>query len=266
MSKWETELRNQAADLLKSGEVAMVLGYGRGTLTGRTRPVFISKPEEAESLVYNESCRNNLATYLPHLTVKGKIAIVARPNDVRTLVTLIQEKQIERDQIHIIAFTQDKENDIPTIYDTLIQADLPANENNDNPYEAFEKKPPEERWKIFESEMAKCIRCYACRNACPMCYCSECFIERSIPRWVGEGSNLSDTMLFHLTRAMHSAGRCGECGACVAACPMGVDLDLINHKLNSDLLKLFGHQAGKSLETPSAMATFDLNDYNDFIK
>ena len=264
MSDWEKQLRQVAADLLSGGQVALVLGYGRGTLPGRTRPLFVTEVEKAEGLVYDEGCRNNLVAYLPRLKGKGKVAVVCRPDDVRTLVGLIQEKQVERDDVHVITFSADGSK--PPLYDTLIEAEaLPAT-NNEERLKSLAAKTPAERWQWFQNEMSKCIRCYACRNACPMCYCSECFVERSVPRWVGEGANLSDTMVFHLARAMHSAGRCGECGACVEACPMGVDLALLNQQINSDVLRLFAHKAGLDPEAPAALSTFDLGDYNDFIK
>jgi len=264
MNDWEKELRRVAADLLSSGKVAVVLGYGRGTLPGRARPVFLTKAEEAEALIYNEQCRNNLTVYLPRLVAKGKVAVVCRPDDVRSLVGLIQEKQIEREQVHVIALAP--EGSPPPLYDTLIKTEVTLENQNQERLEALAKKTPEERWQWFEGEMAKCIRCYACRNACPMCYCSECFVERSVPRWVGEGADRSDTMIFHIVRAMHAAGRCGECGACAEACPMGVDLALINQKINSDLLRLFAHKAGVDPQAPPALATFDPKDDNDFIK
>ena len=56
--------------------------------------------------------------------------------------------------------------------------------------EAFEKLSAEERWAYFTKEMAKCIRCNACRNACPSCYCKICFVEQSQPQWVGIGERL----------------------------------------------------------------------------
>ena len=273
MSDCETRLRQVAAELLSSGQAARVIGYGPGTLPERTRPVFLTKPEETIVLVYNEHCRNNLVSYLMRVKEEGKSAIVCRPNDVRTLVSLIQEQQIEREQVHVITFTaknadsngaQDAAK--PALFDTLIETEVEFPPAAQVELELFIDKPGDARWEAFKAEMEKCIRCYACRNACPMCYCSECFVERSVPRWVGEGSDVSDTMVFHITRAMHLAGRCGECNACVEACPMNVDLKLINGKINSDLLELFGHRAGVDPEAPAALATFDPNDYNDFIK
>lgn len=266
MSHCEKRMRQIAAELLAKGEVSRVLGYETGTLPDRTRPVVIDKPEEADRLVYNERCLNNLSSYLPHLTAKGKVAVISRPCDARTLVSLIQEKQIERDKIHVVAFRNSGRDAEPPIFDTLIDADVEPLAAPLDRYHRFSSKSPEERWKDFEEEMARCIRCYACRNACPMCYCRECFVERTLPRWVGEGSSVSDTMIFHITRALHVAGRCGECDACVRACPMGIDLKIINQKINEDLFELYGHRAGVDPEAPAALSTFDPNDYNGFIK
>jgi len=284
MIDFEKEIRNTAKKLLENKEVAMVIGYGASSLPARTMPIFIEKPESADKLVFNRHCTNNLSIYLSRLKQKGKLAIVAKPCDVRTILSLIQEKQVERDQLHIISFAcpglLDKDGtlldpvcavcdiSIPPLYDTLIGEgkEIEKKEPSSNVLSDFESKTPEQRWEIIKAEMQKCIRCYACRNACPMCYCEECFVERTLPRWVGEGSDLSDTLIFHIVRALHAAGRCGECGACVRACPMGVNLQLINSKINKDILNLYEHRAGMDPEKPAALSTFNLEDYNDFIK
>ncbi len=36
----------------------------------------------------------------------------------------------------------------------------------------LEKMTQAERWKFWIDELAPCFKCYACRAACPMCYCS----------------------------------------------------------------------------------------------
>jgi len=284
MIDYQTEIRKRAAELLKNKEVAMVIGYGAASLPNRTMPIFITKQEETEKLVFNRFCTNNLSVYLLRLKEMGRLAIVSKPCDVRTIVCLIQEKQIERQQVHIISFAcpgvKDRDGKLlsfvcanclvttPPIYDTLIgdgREVKQAEDFIDNVTEFFSKLP-QERWEMFKAEIAKCIRCYACRNACPMCYCKECFVERALPRWIGEGAELTDTMIFHIVRAIHVAGRCGECGACLRACPMGVNLGPIAKKIQEDMLNLFRHQAGLDPEAPAALSTFELNDYNDFIK
>jgi ferredoxin len=131
--------------------------------------------------------------------------------------------------------------------------------------EAFENLPAEERWAYFEKEMAKCIRCTACRNVCPSCYCRICFAEQSQPQWIGIGADETDTQLFQLMRMYHMVGRCVDCGSCVAVCPMGVDLRKFLKKLDRDAFDLFGHRAGVSLDEPAPLGAYRENDPEDFI-
>jgi ferredoxin len=133
------------------------------------------------------------------------------------------------------------------------------------PVTAFENLPAEERWAYFEKEMAKCIRCTACRNVCPSCYCRICFADQSQPRWVDIGEDASDTQLFQLMRMYHMVGRCVDCGSCTAVCPMGVDLRKFLKKLDKDAFTMFGHRAGVVLEEPAPLGTYKETDKEDFI-
>ena len=131
--------------------------------------------------------------------------------------------------------------------------------------EEFEAKSPEPRWKYFLEEMSKCIRCYACRQACPNCYCPTCFAEQTQPKWLGVGADLPEVMYFHLGRIFHQAGRCVDCGACVRACPMGIDLRVFTRKMVKDVQELFGYEAGISLDEPPPLCTFKMEDDESFI-
>ena len=131
--------------------------------------------------------------------------------------------------------------------------------------EAFDAMSHEERWAYLSNEVNKCIRCYACRNACPLCYCPECFVDATMPQWIGKSTDPSDTMIFHLVRAYHLAGRCVACGACERACPVGVDIRKLNRKLLKDVKDLFGYEAGLSLDEASPLATFRPDDPEAFI-
>ena len=149
----------------------------------------------------------------------------------------------------------------PVLYDLLLgQAATEEPQDSFSDVEALEALDREERWAYFAAETVKCIRCYACRNACPLCYCPECFVDASQPQWVGKSAGLSDTMIFHLTRAFHLAGRCVGCGACENACPMGVDIGKLNRKLQKDVKVLFNHEAGVNLDEASPLATFRIDD------
>jgi ferredoxin len=154
----------------------------------------------------------------------------------------------------------------PVLYDVRVGEPLPENtQDSFADIEDFDAMKPEERWAYLNREVEKCIRCYACRNACPLCYCPECFVDASIPQWVGKSIDASDTMIFHLMRAYHLAGRCVACGACERACPVGVDIRKLNRKLQKDVKALFGYEAGLTLDEAAPLATFRPDDPEAFI-
>jgi ferredoxin len=129
----------------------------------------------------------------------------------------------------------------------------------------FEKLPADERWEKTRQEYSKCIRCYACRNVCPACYCSECFVDQNDPQWIGKTLDFSDTMIFHLIRNLHVAGRCVECGACERACPMDIGLLLLNRKVAREVAERFGMETGTDEESKPAMSDFREDEKQDFI-
>ena len=139
----------------------------------------------------------------------------------------------------------------PVIYDEIIADPVPEQENVEayKDVESIEGKTPEEKRKFFTKLISRCIRCYACRNSCPLCYCPTCFVDESQPQWVGKSSDPVDTMTFHFLRAYHCAGRCTDCGACERVCPMGISMRQFTKKLNKDALGMFSWEAGLSPDT-----------------
>ena len=122
------------------------------------------------------------------------------------------------------------------------------------------------RWAYFSSEFGRCIRCYACRQACPACYCPECFVDQTQPSWFAKSDNLSDIMAFHIVRAFHTAGRCLDCGACARACPMHIDLRTLGKMVEKDVRELYDYEAGIDLESVPPLGTFRVDDPQAFIK
>lgn len=130
----------------------------------------------------------------------------------------------------------------------------------------IESMSPEEKWTHFDDLLSECIRCYACRNACPLCYCPTCFVDESKPQWVGKSQDPTDVKTFHFLRAYHCAGRCTDCGACERACPVGIKVRTFTRKLERDCLELFNWEAGLSPDERPPLDTYKPEDPDGFIK
>ena len=66
----------------------------------------------------------------------------------------------------------------------------------------------EERMGFWKGHLERCIRCHACRNACPMCVCREyCVADSRDPHWITQEDTVNQKLFFQLIHALHLAGR-----------------------------------------------------------
>ena len=317
MNGFEQQIRDKARELLRDKKVDIIIGYAQGSLPLRTRPIFIKKEEDVDNLVWNSCCYSNLAKYLPLISKNTKVGIVAKGCVGRSIIQLVLENQVKRDNVTIIgvecegnlnkkeienlignkeiieAIEGEKEisvkgNDfektlskkdflnklcrtckvkVHPLSDIII-GEKPSETIKDDDFadlKDFDNKSPDEKWEIISGQLSNCIRCYSCREACPMCYCSQCFIDQIKPIWFDKTTELSDIMIFHIIRAFHVAGRCTSCGDCTNVCPMGIDLTLITRELEKVIKKRYGFLSGIDMETPIPFGSCSMNDSEDFM-
>ena len=361
MSIMAQEMRAIAKSMFDEKGITALVGFAAGCGAAWGRPAVIRSAAEAERLVWDATCGNNLAVYLPGLIqsearAKGaqragagagsvgaprageqaaataparRVGFIVKGCDMRAVTALIKERQAAREELVLIGMPcrgmldrkkveaalsaaaqapalaaaplitaiTDGEAEItvttadgaartlarePLIRDACAGCMFPAPENTDAAVSGPARAPAgadeadrrvrefaalqaAERWARFQQEMSRCIRCYACRQACPMCYCRECFAETNNPAWIGATADTEDVSIFHLGRILHQAGRCVECGACADACPMGIDLGTFTRKIAADARELFGFTADFSPDSIPPLCGFAEGDPQEFI-
>lgn len=307
----QNEIRSKAKELLQSGEVKVVIGYETGSVPFKSTPLFAETPEEAERLVWNPTCVNNLALYLPQVASKGKVAVVVKPCDAKNVVELIKEHQVKREDVivlvasctgvlnidalegidlrkitsiswrakDVVVTTDSGEIVIPrdkALLSKCLSCDIiepvmsdikigkPVDrsdaQNKFASIEEYEKMSPTERRAFWAKQFERCIRCYACRQACPGCYCKECFVDKPAQTWVSKQTDSTSNWFFHMGRMIHIAGRCTGCGECERACPMNIPLSLMSKRMALDVKEMFGTAAGTDSESAPIMGCFTTHD------
>jgi ferredoxin len=263
-------LQAKAKVLLSSGTIKVVIGYGKGTADSR-RPIFVSKPERAADLIIDAACTQNLATYLTKHEVRamGRMAIVAIPSTLRSILQLGAEKQLREDQVLALAVIDGSirelssfdaiEEAVVTIPDTISDADRRL-------IDRLTAMSVSERRTFWTEELNRCVKCYACRASCPMCYCERCTTDCNRPQWIPVASHAIGNLEYHVMRAMHLAGRCVQCGTCGAACPVGIPVHLLTFHAEDTVRRNFGQKGGASAKVDYALSTFKPDDKEEFIR
>lgn len=251
-----TQLRALAADLLSEGRVDQVLGWEQGSV--RVRPLLARTVEQAQRLVIDPAAGLNLATYL-RTQLGRRTAVVVRPVEARALTLLLAEGQVRRDDLFLIGLGMaEPVNAQGLAYDVRLGAPTATPYPAPSPQlDEMERWPVDQRASFWQAQFTRCLRCYACRQACPLCYCAECVSEQLDPAWQSIAIETAEKAFFHAMRAFHLAGRCVGCDACSAACPVGIPLYLLNQKVAREVARLFdGYVAGAAADTPLPFTTF----------
>ena len=96
----EQRLRDEAKALLEQGKVDCIIGFEAGSLKFTTTPLITRDKDSVDRLVISPFIVNNLSVYLTE--IKGGVGIVAKGCDSRSVVSLIQDNQVKRDNVVIL--------------------------------------------------------------------------------------------------------------------------------------------------------------------
>ncbi len=262
---------HEIAHKLLTNDNRIVIGHAEG-VNGRVRPFFAWTPEHAGRLVYDDRCLQNLAGYVykKEVTRLGKPAVVANTPTLRSILRLAVEKQLTDGSFSaLVEETPGQFVELTGLaeMERFLGGRVQPEKTSDKELtEWLLHASRSERWHFWQTEFERCIRCCACRQACPLCYCSQCTVEENQPQWIPVAPHRHGNTEWHIMRAMHLAGRCVTCGQCGEVCPVDIPIHLLTFHVSDTVREAYGVQAGTSLGESSAMSTYRPDDRENFIR
>lgn len=232
--------------LLLSQKIYGLLGYR--VINGHPLPYLFSLENigELPNLVIDEKLpRYPLTKILVEITKahpEVRVGVILKDCEQRALNELIKLNQINPDRILAIPM-----NCCPSFLKeegpcSYLQSSSAAEEKTLISQIFASEASLEERFQFWQGQFQKCLKCYGCRNVCPLYVCKECSLEDEdlIPKGM-----IPPDISFHLIRAVHMAGFCIDCGLCAEACPAEIPLRLFYQGPNKIMEKLFNFKPGK---------------------
>lgn len=172
--------------------------------------------------------------------------VLVRGCDERGLYGLYRLNQLEQDKVVPIGISCPNDLALKCECKKPWPDDMTAGDKTDGvePLQVreAENKSQAERFSFWQDQFLKCVKCYGCRDICPMCFCKECSLE--CEELISKGGLPVDIPVFHLTRALHMADRCIDCGLCEEACPSDIPLRLLYRKTAAIMNTEFGFTSG----------------------
>ncbi len=242
--------------LFHDGKIDAFLGLR--SAQGHIGPHLFTGPEELETLHLGDVNQPGDTRYPLNATLKELMklypdktfGILVRGCDERGLIELHKWNQLSLERVVRvgIACPQDLAQrcacEVPYPEEWIVGEK--AEGTSSEALQSFESMEMKERFRFWMDEFEKCIKCYGCRNICPMCFCKECTLED--PDLVRKPLLPTENPIFHLTRAVHMMGRCIDCGLCEEACPAHIPLRTLYKKVVDIVAMDTGYRPGKRVD------------------
>jgi formate dehydrogenase subunit beta len=255
----EEQVRQRAAELLKSGNVGGILALRR--IQDHVVPCLFTEVDDLASLdISTRYAVAGVAERLLRMAGENRLGIVARGCGERHLIELAKKKSIDITRVEIIglACTESEARECHCVkpYPRRVDAGESIGDVDFLDHEALAhllEMNISERRRFWTEMFNRCIKCFGCRNSCPLCNCDDCRLEEA--RWVRVGEIPPEYPSFHLIRAVHLADKCIGCTVCERACPMVIPLSKLHQLIRQDVKRLFGYEAGLSADEKSPLLT-----------
>lgn len=188
-------------------------------------------------------------------SVEGVLAVVGRECDRRMINELAKLNHLDLERVLLLGIPCSQELadscgcDHPVPPDAVVRSETKPAEEKAGP--SREMGVPE-RLAYWMEHFSRCIRCYGCRNSCPLCVCKECALERE--ELAGSDCFPPDIPIFHIIRALDMADRCIDCGMCELSCPADIPLRELYREVRRVFSEHFGYQPGVSAEERSPLS------------
>jgi formate dehydrogenase subunit beta len=109
------------------------------------------------------------------------------------------------------------------------------------------------RFDYWFGQFSHCIKCYGCRDACPICYCKDCYLEAD--RGLLPPGEIPPDIMFPMIRITHVMDSCVNCGQCQDACTMELPLSRLIFQLNRELARIFKYEPGMEVSERPPLRT-----------
>jgi len=110
----------------------------------------------------------------------------------------------------------------------------------------FKAMSLDERFDYWFGQFSQCIKCFGCRDACPICYCEACWLEPD--RGFVLGGEIPPDAMWPMVRAVHVMDSCVNCGQCQDACSMNLPLSRFVFMLNREISAIFKYEPGMDVD------------------
>jgi ferredoxin len=262
------EVRKKIASLLDEGTITGFVGLAEQN--GHIVPRVFKKGDDLSALSLGDFKGRGDARYplnrvlvtLARACPDEVFGVLIRGCDERGLNNLYRLNQLIPDMVVPVGIACPEELARACECSKPYPEDLAAGEKTDGldqkTVDEIEGLELDQRFSFWTEHFLRCVKCYGCRDICPMCFCKECSLE--CEDLVSKGSLPVDIPAFHLTRAMHMADRCVDCGLCDEACPSDIPLRLLYKKTARIMNNEFGFTSGIKKNEKSPLSVMGPSD------